>query len=283
MNMFRLFYKYSIAGINTLVLFSRSFVFLSFRNWMQFWMPGIYIAGDITIDSRKFSFRANHLLERVADLYMIMTCVLDKQYTPAGITIKEDATIIDIGGHIGSFSVFAASQAPKGHVYTFEPDPANYTLLQKNIRNNELQNVIPAPLAVSATSGMRHFYSGSINSAESGLYKKSMGAKQISVRTISLEDLFRQNNISYCDFLKIDCEGAEYEIVFSAPPELLNRISTIAMECHNPRYFTIPNPHYSIDGMKQFLQKNGFSVQEVKENAMHSLLFAQRANHETGI
>jgi FkbM family methyltransferase len=283
MNIFRLFYKYSIASINACVLFFRSLAFLSFRNWLQFWFPGAYTAGYIPINSLTLSFRTNHLLERVADLYMIMTCVLDKQYTPAGIIIKEDATIIDIGGHIGSFSIYAASQAPEGHVYTFEPDPVNYALLQKNIQDNGFKNITPAPLAVSTESGTRRFYSGNVNSAESGLYHKNLGAKQISVRTISLEDLFRQNNISYCDFLKMDCEGAEYEIVFSAPDTIMRRIHTIAMECHNPRYFTIPNPHYSIDTMKQFLQKNGFSVREVKENAMHSLLFAQRANHETGI
>jgi len=223
------------------------------------------------------------LSERIADLYMIMTCVLDKQYTPPGFELKRDATILDIGGHIGSFAIWAGKTAPDGRVFVFEPNPDTFALLEKNIAANTITNVIPAPVAVSGAKSTRTFYASTMNTAESGFYNKGATAKQITVESLALNDIFRQYDISSCDFLKLDCEGAEYEILFTAPAECLGRIQVIAMECHNPAYFNISNPDYTQESMKQFLQKNNYIVREVKENAMHSLIFARRSSQKNGI
>ncbi|OGZ56434.1 MAG: hypothetical protein A3H64_01985 [Candidatus Ryanbacteria bacterium RIFCSPLOWO2_02_FULL_45_11c] len=272
----RLLYKYTIAITNSLVLFFRSFVFLPFRTWLRFWIPGAYTDGEIKIDSLYYTIHSQHLSERIADLYMIMTCVKDKQYNPPSFEIKPHDTIVEVGGHIGSFSVYAARNAPQGRVVVYEPDPGNFTYLQKNIHLNKLSNITVKKMAVAAKKETRMFFPSTVNTAESSMYITKGQGQSIQVPTTTLSHIFEEHAVVSCDFLKLDCEGAEYEILFGTPASCLNKIQKIAMECHNPSYFNIADPCYTQEGMKIFLSRNGFAVTEVRENAMHSLLFARR-------
>ena len=52
----------------------------------------------------------------------------------------------------------------------------------------------------------------------------------VIVKSKSLFDIFSENNIQECDFLKLDCEGAEYEIIDSLTSEFLNKIKKYAIE-----------------------------------------------------
>lgn len=226
--------------------------------------------------SLHYAIHSRHLSERIADLYMIMTCVRDRQYNPPSFEIKPHDTIVEIGGHIGSFSVYAAGKASQGRMLVYEPDPENFTYLQKNINLNKLSNITPKKMAVAVEKGTRMFFPSTVNTAESSMYKSKKRNQGIQVPTTTLSQIFEEHTITFCDFLKLDCEGAEYEILFNTPVLYLNRIGKIAMECHNPSYFNISNPQYNTGAMKKFLRSNGFTVTEVKENAMHSLLFALR-------
>lgn len=56
--------------------------------------------------------------------------------------VKPGGTMIDIGAHIGYFTLMAARAAgPEGHVYAIEPDPANFAVLVENVRLNKYENV----------------------------------------------------------------------------------------------------------------------------------------------
>ncbi|TSC79463.1 MAG: FkbM family methyltransferase [Parcubacteria group bacterium Gr01-1014_29] len=272
----RLAYKYGIALFNSLIVFLRSTAYVPIASWIRFWTPGIAYHKQIFINPFSFTVHSQSISQRVADLFMILTCVVDRQYNPPGFEIQKDDIVIDIGGHIGSFSLLAAAYAPEGHVYTFEPDPNNGMLLQKNSAANKLKNISIEQVAVSGTTGQRNFYVNSLNTAESGLYGLQTKRASIPIHSITLLDIFQRYNITCCNFLKLDCEGAEYEILFGTPASYLKKIEKIAMECHNPSYFNIPNMQYNQESMKKFLRSNGFAVTEVKENAMHSLLFARR-------
>ena len=129
-------------------------------------------------------------------------------------------------------------------------------------------------MAVSAGKKILPFQKDTINSAESSLYKK--GSETIAVPSTTLNDIFLDNKIEHCDFLKIDCEGAEYEILFSAPKELFSKIEKIVMECHTPQFFGIENPAYSYDSMIALLKNLGYKTRIIHENAMHNLIFAKR-------
>ncbi len=77
----------------------------------------------------------------------------------------------------------------------------------------------------------------------------------LSVSCVTLQDIFNDNHIEKCDFLKMDCEGAEYEILYSCPADILERISRIAMEVHQGK-----GENENIEALICFLKQHGFST-----------------------
>lgn len=179
---------------------------------------------------------------------------LEWAYVPPGFEIKNHDIVVDIGAHIGLFSIFAATQAKYGRVYAFEPAPDNFEMLRRNINLNKISNVIPANQAVSGKSGQREFilYKES-TAAHSFVFGETKERDIIQVQTVSLDELVRKNKIKTIDFLKMDCEGAEYEILFNASPKTLAMIKKIGMEYHE-------NEHRNVNELRTFLEKNEFRV-----------------------
>ena len=95
----------------------------------------------------------------------------------------------------------------------------------------------------------RKFYFDPRGNATHNLFIKS--DKFIEISTITLKNIFEENNLKKCSLLKIDCEGAEYEIFESATSDLLKKIKIICMEYH---------PNGNPLDIKLKLEKNGFEV-----------------------
>jgi FkbM family methyltransferase len=142
-------------------------------------------------------------------------------------------TIIDIGGNIGDFTVYAANKFSKANVYVFEPDPKTFEILQKNVKLNSLKNVFAYKLGVSDKSGKKSFYSYNF-SGLSG-FSKLDNKKSIkkTIDTVSFNKLFEKINIRNCDFLKVDCEGAEFDIFLNLDSKIYKKIKNMAVEYHD--------------------------------------------------
>ena len=271
--MLHVLYRKSIAVANSTKIFFWSFCFLRPLEWMRFWFtfPKELI---VQLDNLHVVLRTKTPHQKIVDLYMAASCILSHQYTHGDFGIRKKDTVIDIGAHIGSFSIFAARDAQGGKVYSFEPDPANFAQLTKNINANRAVNVTASQRAVYATSGEAYLSQNILNSAERSLYQK--GGKRVRVPTTTLLDIFSEYNIATCNLLKLDCEGAEYDILFGAPRELFGRIEKIVMECHTPSYFNIENPKYTPENMLAHLNQCGFETNIIYENRIHGLIFAKR-------
>ena len=168
----------------------------------------------------------------------------------------------DIGAHVGVFSVYAAKKFPGVSVYSFEPDPHNFELLSKNIRLNGFEDRIhPFQLAISAQSGIHDFFRSKSRPTSNSLFEKNInknkGYGRVKVESRTLEEIFEQERVERCDLLKMDCEGAEFEILLGAPPGVLRRIERIALEYHDG----VTNHDHK--DLSWFLRANGFTV-EVK-------------------
>ena len=207
-------------------------------------------------------------MAKIADLAMAWEVMVDNVYD--AFAIKPEDTIVDIGGHIGSFTVKAASLASNGKVYTFEPFPSTYAVLAKNTEN--LKNVEIQQTAVSGASGAQELFFSSSNPAENSLLRKTDNS--IEVPLVTLTDAFDKNHIKNVDLLKVDCEGAEYDILFNAG-DSLSIVQKMVMEVHEPKYFGIPDK-YTIDGLIQLLEEHGFTVRFVRENRFQGYIFASR-------
>ena len=84
-------------------------------------------------------------------------------------------------------------------------------------------------MAVSKNLGRLELFLNNDQSAHS-IFSKNL--KSISVESTSLQKIFDENKISSCTLLKLDCEGADYEIIDSLPPECFDKIQNMAIEYH---------------------------------------------------
>lgn len=171
--------------------------------------------------------------------------------------VGENSTIIDIGGHVGVFSVKAATWGKNVRVYSYEPMPQNFNLLTSNVAVNNLDDRIkPAQSAVADQDGNMNLYVRYHDSGGGSLYntENTKEGFTISVKTVTLENIFKTHNIAVCDFMKIDCEGGEVPILTKAPQELFKKIRSISIEWHEDLA-----PMSRIDFMK-FLEGVEYSV-----------------------
>jgi FkbM family methyltransferase len=178
-----------------------------------------------------------------------------EEYKDKQFIIDSADVVIDIGAHIGSFSVWAARQASNGRVYAFEPNDENHAFLVENKKLNNLTNLETFNLAVSDKDGEASFFNSDHLSMSHSFFET--GAENTTtVRTVSLAGILEANHIERVNYLKIDAEGAEYLIVLNTPPEVLSKVDKIFIEFHD----YLDHGHHYKD-IENYLSANGFQVE----------------------
>jgi FkbM family methyltransferase len=123
--------------------------------------------------------------------------------------IQKNMNVIDIGANIGYYTVHLSNLVgSNGTVFAFEPDPLNFSILEKNVKLNDCKNVVLINKAVSNSCGATTLFQNSENSGGHSLINSENIQKTITVDTITLDDYFKNITISI-DLVKIDVEGAE--------------------------------------------------------------------------
>lgn len=123
--------------------------------------------------------------------------------------IKEGDVVLDIGAHIGYYTlIFAKIVGKKGKVFAFEPSPDNFSLLKKNVEINGYKNVELIQKAVSNKTGKAKLYLCEDNSGDNRIYDSHDGRRFVEIETIRLDDYFK-NYTGLINFIKMDTQGAE--------------------------------------------------------------------------
>lgn len=124
--------------------------------------------------------------------------------------IKPGDTIIDVGANIGVLTLyFRQLIGDKGKLYSFEPDPLSFSILEKNIVQNSLKNVTIENKAVSNKNGSVGFEVSENNTA--GRIKENDG-NMLNVDCVTLDSYFSEK-ITKVDFVKIDTEGFDWTVL----------------------------------------------------------------------
>ena len=178
---------------------------------------------------------------------------LDNYDRVEGFTIKEKDVIVDIGAHVGYFTIYAAKKAKRGKVISFEPSKESFKVLKNNLKINNIQNVNVENIGVRNESGTSTLYVDEDNEIGNSMFSNDKNLIKENVQVTSIPEIIKKYNIKSIDLLKLDCEGAEYEIILKLPINILNKIKRISMEVHK-----IDN--FDIKDIEKFLLENNFQV-----------------------
>lgn len=245
----------------------------TFQNWITVVLVRLHLGKKPVIvklrNGAKFKIRRNRW-----DAYIVRETFTDKVYHKGIAQLGENSVLIDIGANIGTFAVFAAIQNKKIKVYSYEPFEENFLLLKENVALNGLEQEIKTfNCAIGDTECEKEVFLKDSN-ATSSLYEKD--GKEVRIKVITLKDVFVDNNIQTCDLLKVDCEGAEYEIFYSTPSDIFDKIKMITMEYHE-EYGTGTR-----EELKTFLEKQGFQVSMQKETQTRGYIYAEKPAKVSG-
>jgi len=157
-----------------------------------------------------------------ADFHAICEVYLDRVYELNTVN-PTPSVVVDAGGHIGTFALLARSAFPQARVLSFEPDPANFALLQANIRRNNADVQIQE-CALADFEGISRL------DGPSSMGRRINAELGAEVRVQRLSRLVDLRSID-CLLIKIDVEGSEWRILDDCVPHLPES-TTIFIETH---------------------------------------------------
>jgi FkbM family methyltransferase len=183
------------------------------------------------------------------------------QYRRPGFELRADDMVIDIGANIGMFALWTEPQIPRGRLICIEPNPYALECLRLNIRQNDLRNVIVVPAAAGSQNGttelichpgweaLAHtsavdapwlFTKSSMGRLTRWLLQRGLrhahqaaAVKPIVVPQMQLARIMDEHAVARVNFLKIDCEGSEYEVLRSLDATHWARIERVVLEYHD--------------------------------------------------
>jgi FkbM family methyltransferase len=139
---------------------------------------------------------------------------ITREYEPAETrlvqrTVREGATVLDIGANIGYYTLLLArAVGPRGHVFAFEPDTTNFEILTRNVALNGYENVTLVNRAVwSSTTTLKLFLSAE-NPGDHRAYASGEARRFVEIPAVALDDYFGATP-PRIDFIKMDIQGAE--------------------------------------------------------------------------
>lgn len=173
---------------------------------------------------KNFKYNNNEDNDPGLPLYEIF---LDKIYEK-NFRVEEGDTVVDIGGNIGIFSYYSICRGAK-KVYCFEPSPQQCSTIRENFKFDNLQI---EEAAVSGSEGTISFFINPTSSINSSILPAN-GSTEVKCKSVNLENYLDSVGEDKIDYLKIDCEGGEYEIFESLSLDFLkHKVEKMCVEYH---------------------------------------------------
>jgi 2-O-methyltransferase len=181
--------------------------------------------------------------------------------------LPENPIIIEAGAHYGFDTIKFAQKWPLSSIFSFEPNPHAFELLSQKAK--EILQIHAFPLALSTYNGTAPFYvcygsdgqepiyEGASSLLEASAYMKvHYQGPKIEVPCVILDDWCRENRIDRIDFMWLDLEGMELQVLKSSP-EILKTVKVIFAET-NFAHLRVGMTH--VFALRRFLEKAGFTM-----------------------
>lgn len=163
--------------------------------------------------------------------------------------------IIDAGAQAGFFVLYCRALNPEVKIYAVEPEANNAKALARHLKTNRIKDVKVMQQALGGQTEQREFYisKDTHNHSLIGLNEEDLAGKKV-ISSISLTDFLRKNKLNKISLLKMDIEGAEYEVLSNLPPEGWQKISVILLEYHDLK----EHNHRELENL---IRQNGFRLE----------------------
>ena len=162
---------------------------------------------------------------------------MDRHYEYESCKVNKNDVVVDIGANIGIFSRYAC-ELGASKVISYEPDPVNFKCL---IENSKEYNITPINKAVSDINGQIDFNVkkgsgiGTISGLDTIQFPNEF-EKIVTVDCDTFDDVCKNNGLDKIDFLKIDVEGAEKNIIYSMTQRDFDIVDKIVLEYHHSAF-----------------------------------------------
>ena len=196
-------------------------------------------------------------LDRIISLYLKKFSIMDASEAEfLKSVIKKGMKVVDVGSNIGYYTLIAADLIGSGgRVFSFEPDTENFRLLQKNISENNCQNIEAINLAVSDKTGKLRLFLSEENQGDHRIYDSGSKRQSVEVGATSLDDFLKDRPV---DFIKIDVEGAEPLVFAGMGGVIKNNPKVLIMMEFWPHGLKMAG--FSPDDFLKNIQNQGFAI-----------------------
>jgi FkbM family methyltransferase len=195
---------------------------------------------SINLDKYKFWFQESNAFSSI-EVYVEIFKENNHFLIPE-FNSKDVNLIIDIGANEGFYSIKIKGYNPKCRVIAVEPNPYVFDILKRNIKSNNISNIILVNKAIGLKNGKISFEiveevsaigAGNLRIVNRPWLKDEF-VKIINVDSITFEKLCQEYNINKIDILKIDVEGMETDIIRNSK-NILKRVNRIVLERHSKK------------------------------------------------
>ena len=218
------------------------------KYWLQEYKIGSNYSNDKFVD-----FVPNYRTNSYQDAKKICDDVIFSHYKP-----NLNDICIDIGAGIGTESIFMSKLVGSGKVYSIEAFKDVFDVLNMNMKHNNLHNVNTYNLAITASNGYAYI-SDNDSHIENKISINDLSDNVRKVESITIDQFINDHEIQQIDFLKVNIEGAEKELI-----KCFNKITVVknvAISCHD--FLGIRNGDtdmFTRDKVVNFLKANNFIV-----------------------
>ncbi|AJQ95098.1 SDR family NAD(P)-dependent oxidoreductase [Gynuella sunshinyii] len=231
--------------------------------------------------------------------YLYNEIFVEKTYLKKGITVERGEVVIDIGANIGMFSLFIASEFKEVQIFAFEPSPATYDVLNKNLALY-IPNAVALPFGVSNQDGEAEFVFYPLSSVWSGfhaddeqdglalrqameneltsrytfddndalqthldaLVKERLHKETYQCQLRSLSSFFREYEIEKIGLIKLDAEKCEWDVLQGIEDQDWEKIRQLVVEIHYQDDSDIAQK------IRQLLCDKGYEIEVVEEELL---------------
>jgi len=164
----------------------------------------------------------------------------DHEYSRYGVEVEKNDIVVDCGANVGFFTLYALNKGAK-HVYSIECDDRNMDSLLYNLENTD-----------------------------STIIKEYVGFGE---GNIDVEKILKIVNKPFINFMKVDIEWAEYDLLLNTPDDIIKRVDKWVIEFHD----IWGNSHPILHILEKF-SRNGFNINfdQIHKDSNTALLYVKR-------